>query len=724
MADSKRSHKYIRLRNRTKRQQLVTPSSSLISLIGDCSQPAASAPSTSAAAAPSTRKSFKMGKKVEKEKPPKERWLLTRKTWKYMTDAGRRLIPEYMQNRHHNSQDLKKIEEYFQEVCRNEQKFLPWRRKQSYPGAMGPSSFRRSGKLRSRWFARSSTGLAPISDAKSSGSSNVSSPTKANSPDGSEEDGGTANETQRMFLIIEMLEKYLKLSSTEGVAGGGDGEMSPENRDSYSPPAECSSTVTTPPHQTEPRLSDFSLQRSDDSDKQNSTSPPPYQRYRPADTERSEARRRFLFDTPTASAPSYGPSSTFHSRPSAAYVPRATGGAHTSLLLENLRSYGRSSRSSLLSSLNFTPAVLDDKQLLRRIRDELKQQQLDIILRRHSRRPFNTDGSNLRLSTSLFALPTLKSTTPYVPGDAGDYMGRRNESSGQQSPEPCTSPTARVPLISIKLASQEKFAPFSAEGTQTEPIPVNVIYQQYYEYMKRVEREQAEQQQQASPLSKSMSLGRKMSAGVTEKHSKRKSSIDNEDISQSVSDTIKRYLRMARKKPANDNNANQFKRINYDTNLRNIVPKAEIPKPDELDIDGNNKKTQTNDNWSEVVIQEIKMFMNNRDAPLNDCQLAELLQQATPATSSASSSATNLTPADKKLLFTSVSMPSSPTGFFHTSTQEIYLFSLSFEAIITWLSVSFTRIIYRNSISFISNAHFGSAHEKKRRNMSMHIWII
>lgn len=79
-----------------------------------------------------------MGKKVEKDKPPKERWLLTRKTWKYMTDAGRKLIPDYIQNRGNTNDpnDLKKIEEYFQHVCNNEPTFLPvvFRRKQSFPG--------------------------------------------------------------------------------------------------------------------------------------------------------------------------------------------------------------------------------------------------------------------------------------------------------------------------------------------------------------------------------------------------------------------------------------------------------------------------------------------------------------------------------------------------------------------------------------------------------------
>lgn len=66
-------------------------------------------------------------------KPAKERWLLTRKTWRYMADAGRRLIPDGAHNR---AEDVPKIEQYFQEVCQREPRFLLWR-KASYPGSLG-----------------------------------------------------------------------------------------------------------------------------------------------------------------------------------------------------------------------------------------------------------------------------------------------------------------------------------------------------------------------------------------------------------------------------------------------------------------------------------------------------------------------------------------------------------------------------------------------------------
>lgn len=752
MADNKKRYKYIHLKNRTKRQQLITPSTSLSSLYGESSGSVNAADTGAAAGTASTsstssfRKSFKMGKKaIDKDKqkhgngPPKERWLLTRKTWKYMTDAGRRLIPDYMQNRHHNSQDLKQIEEYFQHVCRSEPKFLPWRRKQSYPGALGTSPFRRSGKMRhtSKWFGRSSSGLSPISDNKSSGSSNISSPaTKANSADESEDDLYTGNESQRMFLIIEMLEKYLKLSNTSPPADEDDNGNAEQFKESSSSPNDYnSSPATSPPIRSAASPPTTTAETSyyqrgegeGDGGKQTSLSPPPYYGYRSSE---SEARRKFLFDVPAnLSSPSTttatattssasatrtsigvpGTSSDYISRaPSTSYTPRTSGNAHTSLLLENLRNYGRSNRSSLLSSMNFTPAMLEDKQLLRRIRDEIKQQQLDSILRRHSRRPFSADTNTMRLSTSLFTLPTLKSSPPLnilteqneatnasgsnalhstaVSASASASSDRNitniltsydgNKTRTQTIDEPCTSPTGRVPLISIKLASQERISQSNVEGTQTDPIPVNLIYQQYNEYVKRVEREHAEQQQlqqqqqKANALGKSMSQGSKIGGANTDKHSKRKSSIDNEDVSQSVSDTIKRYLRMARKKPANDNDANRFKRINYDTNLRNIVPKPEIPKPDELQLDGNTKFTQTNDNWCEVVISEIKAHMSNKDIPITDFP-ADFLQHPSPSTSPGRPTSAI---GDTKPMFMSSSMPSSPTGFFHTSTHKKFTF--------------------------------------------------
>lgn len=695
MAD-KKPYRNIQFKKRTKRQQLITPTASLQSLFSGSTASINVQPTTSNANANETTtttnrggfnpissfgsnrssKKNKATKKLDKDKPPRERWLLTRKTWKYMADAGRKLIPDYIQNRGNanDPQDLKKIEEYFQHVCNNEPKFLPiFRRKQSFPGALGVSPFRRSGKLRhtSKWFGRSTNRLAPISDNKSSGSSNISSPpTKFNSADESEDEAYTSTDSQRMFLIIEMLEKYLKLSSdAEPLNDADSGNLQKESSSSAN---EYDSSAFTSP---------------------DNLSPPAYKTSPPAmDSlfEKSYGKKYSIGSNEDGSIKSHLAQVSFGSSDlpysSSSSNRRPIGSQHTSLLLENLRNYGRLNRSSLLSTMNFTPAVLEDKQLLRRIRDELKQQQLDIILNRHSRRPMTGgDTSNLRHSTSLYTLPTLKSIPPCtMASDKNQGIKYTLSSVSHDShTENDSSVTcgSRVPLISIKYASQEKPLQSITQAIQTDPIPVNNIYEQYHEYMRQQQEREKAENAAKNTLSKSMSAGCKSGLGdLTLKHSKRKSSIDNEDVSQSVSDTIKRYLRMARKKPANDKNANQFKRINYDTNLRNITSKAEIPEPDELDV-GNTKCTQTNENWCEIVMHEIKMHM-----PANEFKNL-------PFTDFPSDNYQFNSFGERKPT-SSTSMPTSPTGFFQTSTH------------CTNFYVSVSKHNYRVGVSFDSGLIF------------------
>ena len=59
----------------------------------------------------------KEGPEEEKGKSKSEKFLLTRKTWRFMADAGRNLLPEGLT-------DLKEIEKNFQEVCTSEKAFL------------------------------------------------------------------------------------------------------------------------------------------------------------------------------------------------------------------------------------------------------------------------------------------------------------------------------------------------------------------------------------------------------------------------------------------------------------------------------------------------------------------------------------------------------------------------------------------------------------------------
>ena len=59
------------------------------------------------------------------QKPKKrERWLITRKTWRYMADAGKLLIPESL--RKGTEEDLKFYEEQYQDACDRQQEFVIW----------------------------------------------------------------------------------------------------------------------------------------------------------------------------------------------------------------------------------------------------------------------------------------------------------------------------------------------------------------------------------------------------------------------------------------------------------------------------------------------------------------------------------------------------------------------------------------------------------------------
>lgn len=119
----------------------------------------------------------------------KTRWLLTRKTWRYMADAGRKLIPESLN--HNKPDDIEKLEEHFQKVCQNERKFLIWKRKMSYPGASGSSLRKRKG-------------------GKFKRGGGLGSPLTGSSADECDDDRprGKSNDE----LIIKMLERYLRIT--------------------------------------------------------------------------------------------------------------------------------------------------------------------------------------------------------------------------------------------------------------------------------------------------------------------------------------------------------------------------------------------------------------------------------------------------------------------------------------------------------------------------------
>lgn len=135
------------------------------------------------------------------------------------------------------------------------------------------------------------------------------------------------------------------------------------------------------------------------------------------------------------------------------------------------------------------------------------------------------------------------------------------------------SPRSPPPLIEVRDESPE--TQVIERGTQTDPVSEEVLAE-----CERAAREPVEEERSAT--------------APTSPTGRRRSSVDHDDVSQSVSDTIKRYLRMARKKSVDADKADQFKRINYDKNLRNIKPRA----PGNFDDDGPNKGCQTEKSWT------------------------------------------------------------------------------------------------------------------------------
>lgn len=617
--------------------------------------------------------------------PIKERWLLTRKTWKYMADAGRKLIPDGVTNR---PEDLPKIEEYFQQVCRSEPKFLPWRRKASYPGAL--TSLRR--KRRSK---------------ASTSSSAPTSPPKASSADEAEDD--SRDDSQRLLVMIRMLEKYLNIKdngSGDVVSGSADGAIvsSEGNAEANDLDDETSGGFCLRRSEASQRLggphvsggafnaaafqrmdSRFSDIREDDNtesfqrgvsnvkggstsgrggvddvssrgnvrisgvtsgntdssgdtgfgavDRSTSTAAP--LTYTSAMTRSTEQLKQNWLAQPYESAtsrtnsgfgqnssgfvsPSHAPSILRHAtqskRDTATNTPTnvtaentkrnsssawTAANMHTSLLLESLKNYSRTNRNPLLSYDAITSDILQDKRLLRQIRDELKQQQLQKLLRRHSSRSsmnlFGGSGSSVTPSTSFSSSNIFN----FWQRDARDEPRSQIVQLNTYEPPASIVTTMSVDAVTATAPTSTPTAPprrtFRSFGIQTDPIAITSLQALHADYVKR--------KTAADEDARDSNSGGERSPGG--KHSKRKNSIDNEDVSQSVSDTIKRYLRMARKKSVTgDSDANRFKRVNYDKHLRNIKPKGEITLPG--DDDGFMKGCQTDAEWICIVMCEIK----------------------------------------------------------------------------------------------------------------------
>jgi hypothetical protein len=488
-----------------------------------------------------------------------------------MADAGRRLIPEGVQNR---PQDIPEIEAYFQEVCHREPKFLLWR-KSSYPGALGFRSHHRKNrkkkggsckvkavsvdelntsnvlasdtrldlkKLKEQFLYGAPTHSQEHSPARQGPLPEVPE-TTVTCPDNEEE------ETERE--LMESLSKYLNLQ-----------EQSPD-------------TLSTGDE-----VIDIDYQRLvDQLRKYLSTSNILDEQYdTAAATEgRTTLRARAM-------------RTTAHRPLSPAVSPsRVSFDSDTQerMTLDTLRRYYSKStcRQKVITDL------LTDRKLLEKLYFGLRQT-----------RSLKTVRGSIRLGGSGFphrftsseqtgtSLRSRRDGDEIHWSDVYDYEGNmatnwkflvKSQSRGQRE----TSPMSPPPLIEI----EDEYEPVPVDrGVQTEPIPASVLV--------AIEDELKKARANASEEGKE-----EMNASGG---GRRRSSVDNDDVSPSVSDTIKRYLRMARKKSLDADKVDRFKRVNYDRNLRNIKPKGETTMPG--DDDGLNKGCQPDESWI-AVLKELKV---------------------------------------------------------------------------------------------------------------------
>ncbi|KAG7206360.1 hypothetical protein KM043_003729 [Ampulex compressa] len=472
-------------------------------------------------------------------KPSKERWLLTRKTWRYMADAGRRLIPDGAHNR---PEDIPKIEQYFQEVCQKEPRFLLWR-KASYPGTLGLRSQRRRRLVKGGSCRTKASSADEAEDAKSSNRAFVLQATSAgkfdlakakrewllasgSTPSSPVSARKVAQEDAEAKALADMLQKYLNMhgdaAGSSRAANRSDAGGQPEGRE----PFDHRSLIEK-------------LQRHLD--------------LIVAQARREETASRFSSsdkDLPSKSATTY----------QGDYV-------HKSLMETLGRYYGKSStREHVISD------ILTDRKLLEKLYFDLRC----------------TRGFRGPRATGAYTSPSSRwwaNRGTRVPSkDQEDWLpGRRD----------LTSPP---PLIAVQEPSTDR-GPVDG-GVQTDPVPREVLDAVLLE---REKEEGSREAQSHKP------------------GGRRRSSVDNDDVSPSVSDTIKRYLRMARKKSMDADKVDRFKRVNYDRNLRNIKAKGEITKPG--DDDGNSKGCQTEDGWA-LNYREMSTLESAQDLNLSDADTA------------------------------------------------------------------------------------------------------
>lgn len=468
-----------------------------------------------------------MGKapKERRSKRPKERWLLTRKTWRYMTDAGRRLVPDGAHNR---PEDIPKVESYFQEVCRRESRFLLWR-KASYPGALAARPSRRRRERRSCRTKASSADEADestspvfspplLSPTLSPPPVDISSPAGHPDSDASLTVGSGGSIADDEEHLADMLAAYLDFTKGNGTT---DSSETPGGVVRAPPQFDCRELVDRLERQLSSignatRCSSATL----------------------AMSSRTSTFSRFATNEPSASG-------------------------HRALLETLNRYFSKTgSRERIVSSM------LTDRKMLESLYFDLRKS-------KNFGGRITSSSTTTTTMSSKWHTNLLRDEDHFDTDD--DYLEAASSEDAleRRTNDESKNLTARPPLIHVESAERARRVDW---GTQTDPIPE--------EELVRCER------------SASAAAVTESEKNVPRGTGRRRSSVENDDVSQSVSDTIKRYLRMARKKSSDTEKADRFKRINYDKNLRNIRAKNVVDMPSEDSFDGLTRASQTDDGWT------------------------------------------------------------------------------------------------------------------------------
>ncbi|KAL5238085.1 hypothetical protein ACI65C_005495 [Semiaphis heraclei] len=488
------------------RKKKITKKSSRIS-IGECNE---------AMAKTWEKESFKDRKNRGSKR---ERWLLTRKTWRYMADAGRKLIPDNVGNR---PEDVPKIEAYFQDVCQKEPRFLLWR-KQSYPGALG---FRSRGRPRGNRFK-----LGSVRE-------NASSADEAESAVKVPSVSFLAHPRPAGRYELQQLRKEFLFGSTEN----NNALLSNcKYSDSKSDLVQFINDYISNPEETTPveessfnheelleKLEDYISKTNDTLTLENNKKP-----LRTSILESDNTQKN---------------------------------------LLETLRRYyARSTnREKVIGD------ILMDRKLLENLYFELRKTR-GFLGRRVIGSSSNLGLNSINYFNSAWndnqrKYDRVNTSSEYLNifNDKKNKLFLTNDKSYNLSSPP--------PVIEIE-DMEEKYIDVGIQTMPLEPAMLGLIEDENRRKLDSIE------------ISDVVSK-------VSSKATQRKASIENDDISPSVSDTIKRYLRMARKKSVESDKIDRFKRVNYDRNIRNIKGKGE---PDICEGDDTNKSIQTDDSWISIL---------------------------------------------------------------------------------------------------------------------------